>query len=216
MNLHPPMNYNVRFCQVWHSAVDAARNVMVQEAMKQECRYLMFIDEDVAPPPHACRQLIFHLDHNPDVAIVGGIVCHKSVPTAPMVFRGNGAGPYWDWKIGEVFEVSGIGMGCSVLRVEAFKNIPQPWFKTVNDTSPFLDGVNKAEEWTEDLYACQKLTEAGWRILADGGVLATHYNMDPPYNGVSLPPDCLPLRRVAVQKGEKKILDIGSGEAPFE
>lgn len=210
-NLHPPMNYNVQMVALKGHAVDKARNIFAQKAIEEKCKYLFFIDEDVTPPAHAVRQLIYHLEHFEDVAVAAGIYCNKMPPQMPMVFRGNGAGPYWKWKAGEVFDCSGVGMGCAMIRVAAFKDIEPPWFKTVDNVEGIFDGLNKAEMWTEDLYFCDKLTKAGWRILADGGVLPNHWDMDKgvPYN---LPPHSYPMQRVGVKTGDKKIVDLGCGE----
>ena len=78
-----------------------------QKVLKEKAKYLFFIGTDVTVPPYAIRQLIFHLEHHPKYAIAGGIYCHKSPPQEPLVYRGNGQGPYWDWKVGEVFDVDG-------------------------------------------------------------------------------------------------------------
>lgn len=160
-NLHPPMNTNTLYMTNFNERhipipgpVADLRNWYVEQAIANECAFLFFIDEDVTPPPHALRQLMFQMEHHPEAWAIGGVVCHKAKPTAPMIFRGNGNGPYWDWKLGEFFEVSGIGMGCTLLRIEPFKTLEKPWFKTVDNMEAFWDGIPKAEVWTEDLYYC--------------------------------------------------------------
>lgn len=160
-NLHPPMNHNCIYATNFDQrhvpmpgGVADLRNWYVEQAIANGCKYLMFIDEDVTGPPHGLRQLIFQMEHHPEAWAIGGVVCHKAKPTAPMIFRGNGNGPYWDWKLGEFFEVSGIGMGFTLLRVEPFKTLEKPWFKTVDNMEAFWDGIPKAEVWTEDLYWC--------------------------------------------------------------
>ncbi len=200
----------MEYARVNGRPVDEARNFLLADAMKKSCKYLYFLDEDVLAPPHAIRQLIYHLEHYPKAAIASGIYCHKSQPCYPMVFRGNGAGSYWDWKLGEVFDCSGVGMGCAMLRVDAFRDIPQPWFKTIDDGTKFLEGVHQGEMWTEDLYACDKVTKAGWMILADGGIVPDHVDSltGKRYN---LPPTSHPMQRISVAKGKKKIIDLGSG-----
>lgn len=209
-NMHPPMNYEVRYHIQQNKPVAEARELIAEQAIKQNVRYLFFNDTDVTIPAHAIRQLIFHLEHHPKYAIAGAIYCHKSPPQNPMVFRGNGLGPYWDWKVGEVFDVSGIGMGATLIRVEAFKNLPKPWFKTVDDVTPWMDGICQASLWTEDLWFCKRLEEAGWGIMADGGLLCQHWdNM----SGVaySLPLNSKPYIPKGVLKGDKKIVDLGCG-----
>lgn len=217
--LHPPMDYNVEYAMVKGKPVDEARNQIVQAALSKNIKYLFFVDEDVTPPAHSVRQLIYHMEHFPKVAVAGGIYCHKSYPQNPMVFRGNGAGPYWDWKVGEVFEVSGIGMGCTLIRCDVFKTIPAPWFKTIDSVEAYMEGTPLGEIWTEDLYFCDKVSKAegdgvpegGWQIIADGGLLPDHWDAKTgtPFN---LPPHSKPLRRTNLPLGSKKIIDLGCGE----
>lgn len=208
--LHPPMDYNVEYAMVMGKPVDVARCQIAETALAKKIKYLFFVDEDVTPPAHAIRQLIYHLEHFPKVAVAGGIYCHKSPPPMPMVFRGNGHGPYWDWKVGEVFDVSGIGMGCTLIRVDALKDIEKPWFKTIDSVEAYMNGIPQGELWTEDLYFCDKITKAGWNVIADGGLLADHWDAKS-HQAYNLPPHAKPFRRNEVKAGDKKIVDLGSG-----
>lgn len=223
MNLHPPMNHNVIYLTNFDQhhvpqpgPIADLRNWFIEQCIANNVKYCMFIDEDVSAPAHALRQLIFQMEHHPDAWAVGGVVCHKAQPQAPMLFRGNGNGPYWDWKAGEFFEVSGIGMGCTLLRIEPFKTLERPWFATIDNMDAFWDGVPKAEVWTEDLYWCDKAIKAGGKIYADTSILCQHWDLATgiPY---SLPENSLPLRRATTKKpGQKKILDLGCGESKYE
>ncbi len=222
-NLHPPMNFNVRHMWVNGSMtrknpkpVDMARNEIVDYALQNDAEFIFFIDEDVTPPAHTLRQLVFQMRHHPDAAVIGGVYCHKAVPAEPMLFRGNGKGAYWDWKAGEFFEIDGCGMGCTLIRTEVFKDIEKPYFKTIKDSNAFLDGINKAEEWTEDLYFLDKVRKVDkWKIYADSSVIAEHWN---PHTGMPtlLPPNSYPLRHISTPKGTKRILDVGCGEDKYE
>lgn len=209
--IHPPMDYNVEYTMIRGQKVDAARNMLAKAALDKNAKYLFFIDEDVTPPGHALRQLIYHLEHWPKAAVAAGIYCHKSTPQMPMVFRGNGTGPYWDWHIGEVFDCSGVGMGCALIRVDVFKTLEEPWFKTIDTIDLYLEGVPAGEMWTEDLYFCDKITKAGWKILADGGLLPDHWDAKT-HTAYNLPPTAKPFRRPGVETGKKKIVDLGCGE----
>lgn len=229
MNLHAPTNYDIRWAMVKGKPVDQARTMIVESALREKAKYLFFLGTDVTVPPFAVRQLIFHLEHYPQFAVAGAVYCHKSPPQEPLVYRGNGRGPYWDWKVGEVFDVSGIGMDATLIRMDVFKNLPKPWFSTTDDVSPYYEGEQKAEHWTEDLYFCHKITKrcykcglekgehedktdhsfSEWRILADGGLLCQHWdNM----RGIaySLPLNSKPYERM-FPKGPKKVVDLGCG-----
>lgn len=215
-SLHPPMNFNVRNVNIKGYPVAEARNWIAAQAVEQQCEFLFFIDEDVTPPAHTLRQFIFQMRHHPEAAVVAGVYCHKLPPAEPMIFRGNGAGGCWDWKAGEFFEVSGSGMGCTMIRTEIFEKMSQPWFKTVDNAALLFDGIPRAEQWTEDLYFYEKLRNElpQWKAFCDASVIAEHWN---PQTGKAtlLPPNCNPLRRAGVPPGKLRILDIGCGSEPW-
>ena len=215
MSLNPGMNFNIRYCTVKNKPVDEARNFMAEEAIREKCEFLFFVDEDVTMPPHTLRQMLTRMSWNPSISVLSGIYCHKQTPPQPMIFRGNGAGPYWDWHIGEVFQISGCGMGCCLIRTDVFSKIEKPWFKTVDDASKYLDGQNSLVQYTEDLWFLEKVNNANLEIWADGGILCEHWDLNT-MKATVLPPDSPPYRRLVIPKGKKKILEIGAGEEPYK
>ena len=171
---NPPINYNANVAMIYGKPVAEARNEACEEAIRQGARYIFFLGDDIIPPTHALRQLIYRMEQYPKLGVVGGIYCTKTDTPDPLVFRGNGRGPYWDWKVGEYFEVSGLGMDCTLIRVEILEKLAKPWFKTV-DSTDFLDGRNYAEMWTEDLYFCKQILEnTDYKIYADSTVMCKH------------------------------------------
>lgn len=210
-----PMNYNCVMQTLVGVPIGEAREQFATLAVENKCKYLFFWDEDVACPPQAIPELIYKMEHTPDAAAIGGVYCLKRDPTEPLVFQGNGNGPSWDWKAGEFFECSGIGMGCTVLRVEAFKDLKKPWFKTVHDYTRMLDGQSAIESWTEDLWFCQRLADTKkWKVYCDASLLCTHYDLVSG-KGYNLPPDSKPVEHMEIAKGKKKVLDIGSAVLPI-
>ena len=211
-----PMNYNFYHLQLRGMEVGDARNVFADNAMANGCKYIFFWDEDVACPPHSIPELVYKMEHHPEAAVIGGVYCLKREPAEPLLFRGNGNGPYWDWKAGEFFEVSGIGMGCALVRVEAFKDLKKPWFKTEFNYQRMLDGQAGLETWTEDLWFCQRISDTGkWKIYADASILCTHYDMSFPCKAYNLPVDSKPVQHMQ-SNGKMKILDLGSGRTPYQ
>ena len=212
-----PMNTNMINMTTKGIAIDLARNQFAEAAVKENAKYLLFWDEDVIVPPQSYRELIYKMNHYPDAAVISGVYCLKAEPAEPLVFvGGNGRGAYWDWKIGEFFECSGVGMGCAVIRVEALKDIPKPWFKTVNDYSKTLDGIPNFESFTEDLWFCDQIAKTKkWKVYCDSSILCAHVDLATGKQ-YGLPLDSKPRRHLMVPKGKKRILDIGAGKNKYQ
>lgn len=205
-SMSPPINFNCDFNIIFGREIGYARNALAKAAIERGCKYLFFLGDDVVAPPHAIRQLIYRMENQSNVDVVGGVYCAKADPAAPLVFVENGQGSYWDWKIGEFFPCSGLGMDCTLIRVSILEKIPEPWFLTV-DIDKHIDGVNGVEAWTEDLYFLKKVREAGFGIWCDASVICEHHDV---YGNkvYGLPKDSLPMR----QKGlaaTKKCLMLG-------
>lgn len=210
-SLHPPINYNMNVMQINGAPVAEARNAISAKALELDSRYVFFLGDDVVVPPHTLRQFITRMENNPTIGVIGGIYCAKSDPPAPLVFRGNGQGSYWDWKVGEFFEVTGLGMDCTLVRTEIFKKLSKPWYKTTN-SDQFENGINQADQWTEDLWFLKRVSsETDYKIYCDATILCDHEDA---YSGKkwNLPAYSLPTRKAAFSDGELKIIDIGSGE----
>lgn len=210
-SLSTPINYNTIFQVIKGRPVDEARNNIAKFAVEQDAKYLFFLGDDVEVPGHTLKILIHRMEQDPELGVVGGVYVSKCDPPAPLVFRGNGQGSFWDWKVGEFFEVTGMGMDCTLIRVEALKELEFPYFKTVDDEQ-FIDGINNAEAWTEDLYFFNKLAklEKKWKVYIDGSVICRHWDVygDRPYE---LPQGSLPLRQMLAS--EKKMLIVGASSA---
>lgn len=179
---------------------DEARNMLVEKAIAEEAEYILFIDDDTAPPFDTISKLIRELDvRGPEYVVCGGIYVNKVPPQEPLVFLDHGSGPHWKWKFGEVFECWGIATGCMMIRTSVFNQIPKPWFKDINsieevdDPAVFgKDGKPDEFRMTDDLYFCKKVRDAGLKILAHGGVLPVHWD----HKGVghTLPVDSYPVK----------------------
>lgn len=190
-----PLNCSVMHVALKGNSIDKARTAFAKHALEVGAPYIWFVDDDVAPPQFAARQLINTLKQADDnVMAVGGIYTSRSLPAEPMVYLENGDGCHWKWKKDTVFEVHGIGTGCLMVKTEAFKHLPEPWFVTIDESDPGKENPGQyRNQCSDDIYFCQKLREAGFRILADANVLCVHWDVKTgkPY---MLPADCYPLR----------------------
>jgi GT2 family glycosyltransferase len=185
-----PINTSQMLQVIPGRSVEEARNVAVQKAREVGAKYLFFLDDDVLIPNQALRRMIFKMENTEDryaIDLLTGIVPVKTDPPEPAIFRGHRPGAFWGWKFNEVFEIDACGMACCLIRVSAFDKVAEPWF----DWEASMDGSNQ-HEVGEDIGFCNKLREAGGRLMADGGVLCGH--MDPDGKVYSLGLDSAPFR----------------------
>lgn len=198
-NLTWPMNTNVAWAPTKGLKRDLARNSIAEETVKLGSPLLWFLDDDVQPPPDAARHLIDTIKQaDDDVMVVGGIYCGKLDPPEPLVYvGGNGQGAHWKWKKGDIFECDSIATGCMMIKTEVFKHIEMPWFRDVDGETEGWTIENKAVgaalNMTDDLWFCEKVRAAGFKILADTRVICTHWDVaaGKPYD---LPADSYPMR----------------------
>jgi predicted O-methyltransferase YrrM len=184
--LQLPPNTNTMYFATKGVKRDEARNDLVYQALAAGARNILFLDDDNPPPPDALLKLLHVLDSaDDDVALVAGIYVNKFEPSSPLVFQGEGAGPYWRWRVGDVFECASIATGCMMIRASVFAKIPEPWFHDITDLADahahgwFLDRqLGCPAEVTDDMYFSRKVREAGFKLLAHGGVLPGHWGQD--------------------------------------
>jgi hypothetical protein len=178
---------------------DVARQAVAEMAVQVNARNLLFIDDDNPPPRDTVYKLMQTLDSaDDDVAVCAGIYTTKTNPPSPLVFESEGSGPMWRWKRGDIFECGVIATGCMMIRTSALLKLPKPWFVDVTSVAQAKDLELLARdshathfEMTDDVYFCRKLRDAGFRLLAHGGVLPSHY--DEFGNAYFLPDDSYPM-----------------------
>jgi hypothetical protein len=94
------------------------RNVI---AAKSDADAIWWLDDDTVPPSGALEALLERR-----VEIAAGVYYRRSVPYNPMVYKRMPNGSYvplWDWQPGEILEADAVGMGCTVVRREAYERI---------------------------------------------------------------------------------------------
>lgn len=169
-----PTNTNMLLLNRYGMDVDEGRIACVKQAREMKMKYIWFIDDDTVPPNDAGRHLLYLLEQNGPtlggkVMVAGGIYTTRCSPPEPILYMEQGAGSHWDWKVGETFKCWGIGTGCMMINLDVFDHIPEPWFKTTME-------AEKKE--TDDLYFCQRVAEAGFEVMAHGGILCHHYDLE--------------------------------------
>jgi len=97
-----------------------AQNLIVQQALSLGMEWLLLIEDDVLIPPDAMIRFGEYItaESHP---IVSGLYFTKSNPCEPLIYRGRGNGPFYDWKLHDKVYVDGVPTGillihCGVLR----------------------------------------------------------------------------------------------------
>lgn len=203
---------------------DMQREALCDRAIEIGAPYVLFMDDDTIMPNYGIQHLHRALANNPDAAICGGIYCTKEEIPTPIVFDKIGGGPYYNWTVGDVFEVEGLGTGAMMIRTSVFAEIPKPWFKDTQD-APIAQAENyngvdipvAKNSGTDDIYFCAKVLKAGKKILAHGGVLPVHVDQFGKF--YTLPLDTYPCRSFDERQKnsvEKKSKLAGSSGLSFD
>ena len=206
--------------------VGEARQSCVEQVMGTPNRpeFIFFHDYDVLPDRDALTKLMMRARHFPDYDIFAGVYCLKADVPEPLIYKGWGNGPYWDWAVGDLLTegITGVHMGCTLLRVSLFDRLDwkeKPAFHTENHQYVNKDGVLVNDRGTEDLWFCKRaIEEVGAKILVDTSVLCGHQDIS---TGriYGLPIDSRPIKSAKAlysgldeeYKAEKKALDLGAG-----
>ncbi len=179
-----PMNGTLNLTKSVNMPRDEARDWLAEGALETGSKFLFFLDDDVTVPPNVLRALLYEFDNAPDdVAVIGGIYCTKTSPAMPLVYQTVGDGPFYKWRIGQVFPCELLATGMMMIKCDIFKKIAPPWFKeihTVDDGKKYglipedYKGYNFSVN--DDGFFCHKVRESSHKILAHGGMLGVHWD----------------------------------------
>lgn len=135
-------------------------------------KYVLTIEEDNLPPPDGLLKLYENMDK---YDVIGGLYWAKGDNGFPMIF-GKPGDPD-DFRpqkpqAGEVQQANGLGMGFNLFKLDMFRNIPKPWFKTRQEVQEYGGAVQN----TQDIYFYKKAGELGYKFACDNRVLVGHYD----------------------------------------
>jgi hypothetical protein len=188
-NLIAPMNQKRAFIYVTGDEVGVAYTNMVKTILEHpelsKWRYVMTLESDNLPPPDAHIRLLesieqFGLDGVSGIYFTKGDVNMPMCYGDPAAFQQTGVLDFKPRDIraalnagDRVVECSGIAMGCSLYRMDLFRQIEAPWFVT---TSDIVEGKGPVG-YTQDLAFCEKAKRAGKRFAVDLRVRVGHLDL---------------------------------------
>jgi len=154
-------------------AYNAAVDMALEHEQLKEFKYLLTLEEDNLPPPDGLLKLYESID---EYAAVGGLYWTKGEGGQPMIYgdpKGILAFQPQQVRVDTVQECNGLGQGFTLFRLDVFRHIEKPWFKTVQEYDP-QTGVQMG---TQDLYFFANLRRAGHRVACDTRVKVGHLDV---------------------------------------
>lgn len=141
-------------------------------------KYVLTLEEDNCPAPDGLLKLYEGMDK---YDVIGGLYWTKGDGGQPMIYGDPTVFPKnYIPQVpipNSLQPCNGLGMGFTLFKLDMFKKIPRPWFKTVQEYTPGK-GVNLG---TQDLYFFDNAAKAGYRFACDTRVLVGHWDQQ---NGV--------------------------------
>ena len=161
--------YNVNIQLLKSSILYISREYLVKAALDAKADYLMFLDSDQVIQPDTISRMAKYLDNGED--IVTTLIFRKDPPFEPCIFKSQEELPnrqialkYYDvinQDLTKSFYVESCGFGCIMMKLNIFKNIPQPWFLP----RPYTG---------EDITFMWEARKKGYKILCDPTIEIGH------------------------------------------
>lgn len=181
-----PMNQARHIMACFGDEVGIAYDRMIKEVLASNLaswKYIMTIEADNLVPADAQKRLLETIEQGMWDA-VSGLYFTKGDINMPMAygdpakFEATGQLEFGPRDVsaavmhGQVMPVNGIAMGCALWRMDLFRDIPPPWFVTVDDV---VDG--KSQAFTQDLWFCKEARARGRRFAVDCRVKVGHKDL---------------------------------------
>lgn len=178
MNMSTPMNQKFMRIFIEKMEVGEAYNTGVQMVLDHpelsKWKYILTIEEDNTIPPDGLLRLYESMNKYDGVS---GLYWTKGECGQPMIYGNPNVMPQ-DFVpqipvAGSVQECNGIGMGFGLFKIDMFRKVEKPWFRTLQEYVPG-GGMRAA---TQDLYFCQNAKKHGFRFAVDTNVRVGHYDL---------------------------------------
>jgi len=151
-------------------AYNAAVEMILANPELSKWKYMLTVEEDNLPPADGILKLYESMEK---YDVVQGLYWTKGEMGQPMI--------YGDPKVmpknfipqvpvpDTLQECNGLGMGFNLFKIEMFKRLPKPWFKTQQDAGG---------GFSQDLYFYNNAGKEGYRFACDTRVKVGHYDIE--------------------------------------
>ena len=176
MSLMRPMNQKV-IGPIFavHMEVAEAYNLTIQSILSNpglsDWKYILTIEEDNAPPMDGLLKIYEGMDR---FDVIGGLYWTKGEGGQPMIYGAPSTLPKnfipCRPQTDALQACNGLGMGFTLFKLDIFKKMPYPWFRTLQEVIP---GVG-ARAYTQDLYFFEQAARYGYKFASDNRVKVGH------------------------------------------
>ncbi len=148
---------NTRLIMDPNLPLDVNRNNAVEEALKCEAEYILFLDHDNVPDSEMLIRLL-----QANVPVIGALYFERKYPHLPLIYTFEHdfqtVRVEYNYPKAPVVRCDVIGLGCSLFKMEVFKQLERPWFCY----------TYKEHTWgTEDIGFFHKLKDANIPVYID-------------------------------------------------
>ena len=132
-------------------------------------KYILTVEEDNLPPSDGLLKLYESIT---DYDCVGGLYWTKGESGQPMIYGDPRVMPRnfipQVPRPDTVQHCNGLGMGFNLWKIDMFKKLPRPWFKTVQEAG---------KAFTQDLWFYNNAGAAGFKFACDTRVKVGHLDV---------------------------------------
>ena len=166
-DLEIPDGYETELEYFYGYQVDQIRNYIANWGKDYD--YVLHVDYDMILPKDTLTKFI-----EADKDIISGIyIQRRDEEHLVEIFEDkyNNGGQhrmsYENIKDRGVFEISGCGFGCVLVKGDVYRKVPYPHFE-------YKSSLNGDEIVSEDSYFCKKAIQHGFKVWADSSVICDH------------------------------------------
>lgn len=136
-------------------------------------KYILTLESDNVPPPDGILKLYENIDK---FDVLGGIYWTKGEGGQPMIYGDPNVMPknFIPQRpiVDSIQPANGLGMGFNLFKLDIFKKMSYPWFKTMQEHTP----GQGSKVYTQDLYFYEQAALAGFKFACDTRVKVGHYD----------------------------------------
>ena len=179
LGLASPMNQKFMRIFVEKMEVGDAYNAGVEMVLNNpelsKWKYILTLEEDNCPPPDGLLKLYEHMEK---FDAVGGLYWTKGENGQPMIY-GNPAEMPQNFipqvpQPDAIQPANGLGMGFTLFKMDMFRKVPKPWFRTIQEMVPG-QGMRAG---TQDLMFFAEASKYGFKFACDTRVRVGHWDAD--------------------------------------